>query len=118
MSSHDHTTYVVATATAPRIVCPWWCAVPEADHAADLEELEGYVSHDSGERGGTVALSVRTLADGTPDPTEPDPSVLVVGMGRLSVTEARALGRELLQAAEDAGSGPWKSAPASRSERF
>lgn len=67
-------TYVVAVSTPPRIVCPSWCVVDQAEHVADLANMDGRVIHSTHEVNvpGVAIYGVTwvTLADGTAEAGE------------------------------------------------
>jgi hypothetical protein len=70
--------YTVRTVERPRIVCPSWCCVPEAQHLDELPALDGGVLHIGrwvsmlADGYFEVRLTAARLVDGTPDLDEPD----------------------------------------------
>lgn len=82
--------YLVATATPPRVVCPPWCTVSEADHLADLRNQEGLCIHHSATNSRGWGISSVTTVDGQvwdADPKEP-PVTLWTGGETLTLAEA------------------------------
>lgn len=88
--------FVVATTTAPRIVCPPWCVVDQAEHVADLSNQEGMVLHWSEDA--PVRLGTSAYPDGTPDPANPPQVFVSTSADGTSLDDAERLARALLAA--------------------
>ena len=62
--------------------CPTWCTISQAEHLADLPNLEGFVIHWSAKASGqdwSVRHADMTFATGQPDPSEPPTLHVEVG---------------------------------------
>jgi hypothetical protein len=80
------------------VACPEWCAVPKADHLADLPNWEGRVLHWSVDHNGdgwTVRQSASTYANGVHDETDPPLVWVDVHTDGISPASARALADQL-----------------------
>lgn len=92
----------------PPIMCPEWCIVPTAEHAAELPDLGGYVVHRGDIRNrsdvaATVHLSSSTRPDGTANPSDEAPLLWIDDIpDALTHDEALTFARWLSELLEEA----------------
>jgi len=105
-TTRQSTTYLVAAATVPEIVCPDWCT-NQALHVECLADNDGEVSHDSAFVDGFSYTTV-TFVDGTPVPGRPAtiyveecrmPGRMLDGV---TVDAAETFARQILRVVEEA----------------
>ena len=94
------TTYVIAVGQEPTLVCPSWCAYTKEHHLSELADWEGHLIHRSelgqGPHGLDVDISAATLADGTPDPRDPEVQLMIEST-LYSLDQAEEIGQAILR---------------------
>lgn len=94
----------MTTATLPRITCPTWCIVTEADHQADLDNWEGRVLHHGAGTPDGWRLSSITFVDGQPSHNDSEESVMVYdGSDTITLGEAHRRATAILATVAEAG---------------
>ncbi len=90
-------TTTTATAT-PRITCPSWCCVTEAEHRADLDNWEGRCHHHSRETAFGWSIVSTTTPDGQlwPEPGE-DAVQIFDGLDVISLGCAQARAEAIMK---------------------
>lgn len=88
----------------PDIKCPSWCTVSPAEHVIEFDRWGGCAIHQSKEIDG-VSHSCSSLADNTPDPTDP-PLVFLDGhyADGITLDDAEMLAHRILAAVKEARS--------------
>ena len=67
----------ILAATLPRIACPPWCVITEAEHQADLDNWEGRCHHHSHETPFGWSIVSTTAPDGQPWPEPGEDAVQI-----------------------------------------